>query len=119
MTEPSEIVAIRGELIRMDRQLAVCTDRVERHDYEIKSLVRDVHEIRLNVTTVVSGVSNLSSDIHRVFEKLDGMQQRTSDASTAMDKARGAYSAAVMIVSGIAGAASLGYVVGKAAGWWS
>lgn len=122
MTDANELAALRAEQVRMDRELAVCGDRVERHDGEIKSLVRDVHEFRVIVTQMradmTSGLSAIQTELHRLGGQLNQVIRSSTETTTTVATARGAYSTMMVVGGFVSGVASLVYMIGKSAGWW-
>ncbi len=48
----SESEPIKSEIVRIDKSVAVCCDRIDRHDKQIEALYDEVHETKRSVNEI-------------------------------------------------------------------
>lgn len=115
----TDFAACAAEIAVMKVELAVCRDRVERHDSEIRLLMRDVHEIKLDMGKVVGGLDRINADLVRLTEKIVELAEHGRTVDGAVDRARGAWIVVAKAGAVVVGGSSFVVLIGKAAGWWA
>lgn len=124
MTEnfEAQLEGLRTEQGRIDKEVAICRDRLERHDGELRDLIKDVHETKRNVNEMKLDMASQFTALHithkSMNDNLESMGKSIKQNTEASQKVSTVYRTLAVIFGAMGTLSGVVVGIGKVIGWW-